>query len=77
MLTCVFQDGWSPLKISSFKGHLAVVKALIKSGANINQADKMSTHICSVIVIHSHKIYMCTLYDIVASDKYIPLIVYM
>ena len=72
MLTFVFQDGWSPLKISSFKGHLAVVKALIKSGANINQADKVSTHICSVIVIHLHK--MCTL---VASDKYIPLFVYM
>ena len=77
MPTFELQNVWSPLKTSSFNGHLDVVKALIKAGANINQADKDSTHICSVIVIHSHKIYMCTLYDFVACDEYIPLFVYM
>ena len=77
MLTFVLQDGWSPLITSSINGHPDVVKALIKAGANINQADKVSTHTCSVIVIHSHNIYMFTLYDIVDSDKYLPLLVYM
>ena len=77
MPTFVLQNDWSPLKISSFKGHLDVVKALIKAGANINQADKVSRHICSVNVIHSHNIYMCTLYDIIACDKYISLYFYM
>ena len=69
MRTFVLQNGWSPLNISSLNGHLDVVKALIKAGANINQADEVSTHFCSINVIHSHKIYMCTLYGIVASDK--------
>ena len=68
----VLQNGWSPLEASSFNGHLNVVKALIKDGSNIYQADKDSTHICSVIVIHSHKIYMCAL-----SNEYSPLFVYM
>ena len=77
MRTFVLQNDWSPLKTSSFKGHLDVVKALIKAGAIINQADKVSTHICGVIVIHLHNIYMCTLYDIIACDKYISLYVYM
>ena len=77
MPTFVLQNGWSPLKISSLNGHLDAVKALIKAGANINQVDEVSTHICRVIVIHSHKIYMCALYNIVASDKYIPQFVYM
>ena len=57
MLTFVLQNVWSPLKASIFNGHLDVVKALIKAGANINQANKVSTHFCSVIIIHSHKIY--------------------
>ena len=86
MLTFVLQNCW--LNTSSFSGHLDVVKALIKAGATISQADKDSTHICSVIVIHSHKIYMCTQYNIIpcdkseiiyrlSLDKYMPLFVYM
>ena len=43
--TVVLQDGWSPLKSSCFEGHLDVVKTLIEAGANINQANKVSTHI--------------------------------
>ena len=43
----VLQDGWSPLKSSCFNGHLDVVKTLIEAGANINDADKVSTHITS------------------------------
>ena len=42
MPTLVLQDGLSPLKTSSFNGHVDVVKALIKAGANINQADKVN-----------------------------------
>ena len=49
MQTFVLQDGLSPLYISSVNGHLDVVKTLIEAGANINQANKVSTHICSVI----------------------------
>ena len=45
MWTFVLQDGWSPLKSSCFDGHLDVVKTLIEAGANINQADKVSTYI--------------------------------
>ena len=79
MPTFVLQNGWSNNIIitSSLDGHLDVVKALIKAGANINQADEDTTLVCSVIVIHSHKICMCTLYDIIASDEYIPLFVYI
>ena len=54
MQTFVLQNGRSPLYTSSCNGHLDVVKALIKAGADINQADKVSAHICSVIIIHSH-----------------------
>ena len=44
MPTFVLQNGWSPLRTSSLNGHLDVVKALIKAGANINQADEVTTH---------------------------------
>ena len=40
----VLQDGLSPLHMASQEGHLDVVKALIEAGANINQANKVSTH---------------------------------
>ena len=40
----VLQDGWSPLHMASQEGHLDVVKALLAARANINQADKVSTH---------------------------------
>ena len=43
MMSFVLQDGWSPLLIASFYGHLDVVKTLIEAGANINQANKVST----------------------------------
>jgi ankyrin repeat protein len=36
------QDGKSPLKKASSKGHVDVVKALIEAGANVNQADKVN-----------------------------------
>ena len=41
----VLQDGRSPLYVASWKGHLDVVKTLIEAGANINQAQRVSTHI--------------------------------
>ena len=41
----VLQDGRSPLHMASWKGNLDVVKALIKAGANIDQANKVSIHI--------------------------------
>ena len=34
----------SPLHMASQKGHLDVVKTLIEVGANINEADKVSTY---------------------------------
>ena len=40
----VLQDGLSPLHMASQKGHLDVVKTLIEAGANINQANKVSTN---------------------------------
>ena len=54
--TFVLHTGWSPLKISNCNGQNDVMKVLMKSGANIYQANEVTTHICSVIVIHSHKI---------------------
>ena len=41
----VLQDGRSPLHTASQEGHLDVVKTLIEAGANIDQANKVSTHI--------------------------------
>ena len=38
----VLQDGRSPLRTASLKGHLDVVKTLIEAGANVNQANKVS-----------------------------------
>ena len=43
--TYVLQDGRSPLYTSVLDGDLDVVKTLIEAGANIDQADKVSTHI--------------------------------
>lgn len=39
--TFVLQNGSSPLHIAILEGHLDVVKALIKAGANVNQATKV------------------------------------
>ena len=61
MQTFVLQNGQSPLYTSSFNGHLDVVKTLIDAGANIDQTDKVSTHIAT--------------YDIIAFDQCIS--VYM
>ena len=36
------QDGWCPLMIASERGHLAILKLLIKQGANINSQNKVS-----------------------------------
>ena len=41
MMTFVLQDGCRPLFAASGKGHLGVVKTLLETGANINQADKV------------------------------------
>ena len=54
MQTFILQDGRSPLYASSSRGDLEIVKTLIEAGANINQANKVSTHICIVLVIHLH-----------------------
>ena len=75
MATFALQNGWSPLTISSLNGHLDVVKALIKAGANINQANKVSyTYLqcnCNTFTQNLH------VYNIVASDKYIPQFMYI
>ena len=51
------QDGWNPLMIASFKGHVAIVKLLIKAKAQLNTqlevhcqntTHLISTTICSV-----------------------------
>ena len=39
----VFQDGGSPLWTACFNGHFDVVRTLIEAGANVNQADKVSS----------------------------------
>ena len=41
MMTFVLQGGSSPLYKASYKGHLDIVKTLIKGGANVNQATKV------------------------------------
>ena len=43
MMTFALQDGWSPLHIASFFGHLDIVRALIEAGANISQVNKVGT----------------------------------
>ena len=43
MMTFVLQDGWSPLHVASFNGHLDIVRALIEAGASISQANKVGT----------------------------------
>ena len=45
MMGFVLQDGCSPLSVASHDGQHDVVKTLIEAGANINQAEKVSTHI--------------------------------
>ena len=45
MQTFVLQNGQSTLFTSCLNGHLDVVKTLIEAGANIDQAEKVSTHI--------------------------------
>ena len=45
MQTFVLQNGQSPLFTSCLNGHLDVVKTLIEAGANIDQAEKVCTHI--------------------------------
>ena len=45
MMAFVLQNGESPLFIASKNGHLDVVKTLIEAGANIYQANTVSTHI--------------------------------
>ena len=40
----VLQDGLSPLHMASQEGHLDVVKTIIAAGANINEANKVSTN---------------------------------
>lgn len=45
MMTFVLQDGWSPLNVASFNGHLDVVKTLMEAGASINQANKVHVHV--------------------------------
>ena len=37
------QDGWTALKQASFRGHHKVVEVLLRSGANPNLQDKVST----------------------------------
>ena len=55
MMTFVLQNGQNSLYAASARGHLEVVKALVKAKANVNQCDKVGcTHIFSVIVAHSH-----------------------
>ena len=41
----VLQDGLSPLYMACREERLDVVKTLIEAGANINEADVVSTHI--------------------------------
>ena len=43
LMVFVFQDGWSPLWTACFNGHLDVAMTLIEAGANVNQADKVSS----------------------------------
>ena len=73
MMTFVLQDGWSPLYIASFNGHLDVVKTLMEAGANINQANKVrvlvSRYTCvNVHAMHVHYCAYC-MYDIIAFIK--------
>ena len=64
MIAFVFQNGWSPLCIASFKGHLDIVKILIEAGADINQTNEVQRvgrlHVSfSVIVIYEHTYILC------------------
>lgn len=57
MMTFVLQKGQNSFYTASARGHLEVLKALVKAKANVNQCDKVGgTHTCifSVIVAHSH-----------------------
>ena len=43
MMAFVLQNGWSPLNVASWKGHLDVVNTLLEAGAYINQANNVGT----------------------------------
>ena len=58
----VLQDGQSPLYTSSFNGNHDVVKTLINAGANINQANKVSRHICSVVEVQLKSWYLSIIF---------------
>ena len=42
------QTGWTALFTASFKGHTAVVKLLLKNGADVSIRDKVS--VCTLCV---------------------------
>jgi len=40
------QDGASPLHAAALRGHLEVVRALLKGGADVKKADKVCAFLC-------------------------------
>ena len=52
-MCCVFlQDKETPLHKASWGGHAEVADLLLRSGAKINQTNKVSLHIISNFFIH-------------------------
>ena len=49
---CIVQDEWTPLHLALRNGHIEVVETLIKSGADINFAQKVNQHENTDITVH-------------------------
>ena len=41
MMGFVLQDGWTPLGVASYIGHIEIVKRIIEAGANVNHISKV------------------------------------
>ena len=41
MMGFLLQDGWTPLGVASYNGHLQIVMSLIEAGANVNHNTKV------------------------------------
>ena len=49
---CGQTDGWTPLLIASFNGHVEAVRALVELGAAVNQAKVGLLDVCGACSVY-------------------------